>query len=69
MVLIFVSSIPKAVAFASLIESVENENWEAEIVFPAEIYSLCPGSKVSKALPPLPPVIVITDGDELVARA
>ena len=63
------SVIPNKAALVSLVLSTEKENCEADMVLPADKYKFLPGSKVSDALPPLPPVIEITDGDEFVAKA
>ena len=60
---------PKFNAFVSFEESTGNENCEAEIVLPAEMYKFFPGSKVSALFPPTFPVpIVKGEGLALVAK-
>ena len=57
----FEGSIPNLSALASFAESVENENCDAEIVFPADIYKFFPGSNVSALLPPIFPVPIVIE--------
>ena len=52
----------------SLEESTGNENCEAEIVLPADMYRFFPGSKVSALFPPTLPVPIVNgEGLALVA--
>ncbi len=65
----FDGSNPNFSALVSFDESVGNENCDAEIVFPADMYKFIPGSKVSALFPPTFPVpIVKVEGEEFVAK-